>query len=94
MEQYLESVPKRLEFFRILHNGPLRSEQAIFEDLASLGSSKGFIHAVAAICFRDNVVGFKDEPMADWTMLHGFAFSCDELTDPHTPVCDKRQSHR
>lgn len=39
----------------------MRSEQAIFDDLAKLCVSKGFIHAIAAICFRDNFVGFDDE---------------------------------
>ena len=39
----------------------MRSEQTIFDDLAKLCVSKGFIHAIAAICFRDNFVGFADE---------------------------------
>jgi hypothetical protein len=39
----------------------MRSEQEIFGDLAGLCVSKGYIHAVAAICYRDQVVGFKDE---------------------------------
>lgn len=43
----------------------MRSEQAIFDDLASLCCSSGFIHAVAAICSRDNVVGFKNELRAE-----------------------------
>ena len=43
----------------------MRSEQAIFNDLATLCSSKGFIHAVAAICFRDNIVVFRDELRAE-----------------------------
>ena len=44
---------------------PVRSEQSIFDDLAVLCGSPGFIHAVAAICFRDNVIGFKDELTAE-----------------------------
>ena len=39
----------------------MRSEQEIFDDLAALCLSKGYIHALANICFRDNVVRFKDE---------------------------------
>ena len=39
----------------------MRSEQGIFDDLAALCISKGYIHAIAAICFRDYVVRFKDE---------------------------------
>ena len=43
----------------------MRSEQEIFDNLAALCSSQGFIHAVAAICFRDNIVGFSDELRAE-----------------------------
>lgn len=39
----------------------MRTEQDIFEDLASLCMSKGFIHALAAICFRDTLIDFQDE---------------------------------
>ena len=39
----------------------MRSEQTIFDDLAALCISKGFIHALAHICFRDNIVGFAEE---------------------------------
>ena len=39
----------------------MRTEQEIFDDLATLCLSKGYIHALAAICFRDNIIGFKDE---------------------------------
>ena len=48
-----------------MYNGPVRSEQEIFDDLATLCSSKGYIHAVATICFRDNVAGFSDELKAE-----------------------------
>ena len=43
----------------------MRSEQTIFDDLAALCISKGFIHALATICFRDNTVGFADELTAE-----------------------------
>ena len=43
----------------------MRSEQTIFDDLAALCVSKGFIHALATICFRDNTVGFADELTAE-----------------------------
>ena len=36
----------------------MRAEQTVFDDLASLCISKGFLHAVATICLRDTVVGF------------------------------------
>ena len=39
----------------------MRTEAKLFSDLAALCISKGFIHALAAICFRDTVVGFSDE---------------------------------
>ena len=39
----------------------MRSEQEIFDDLTTLCRSKGFIHAIAQIWFRDNFVRFRDE---------------------------------
>jgi hypothetical protein len=39
----------------------LRTEQEIFDELASLCAMPGYAHAVAFLCFRDNVVGYKDE---------------------------------
>ena len=48
-----------------MYKGPVRSEQEIFEDLATLCTSTGYIHAVAAICFRDNIAGFTDELKAE-----------------------------
>ncbi len=43
----------------------MRSEQSVFDDLAALCLSVGFIHAIAFISLRDNVVGFKDELNSD-----------------------------
>ena len=59
----------------------MRPEQTIFEDLESLCSSKGFIHAVADICFRDNVVGFKDDLRAEDT---SYLFSKSRLIRTET----------
>lgn len=39
----------------------MRSEDTIFRELAALCVSKGFVHAIATICFRDTVVAFSDE---------------------------------
>ncbi len=39
----------------------MRTEEVIFDELASLCGSKGFIHALATICFRDTTVGFADD---------------------------------
>lgn len=39
----------------------MRSEQAIFDDLAALCSSPGFIHAIVTVCIRDNYVSFEGE---------------------------------
>ena len=50
---------------RSAYNGPMRSEQEIFDDLAVLCSSQGFIHAVAFICFRDTIVSYSDELKAE-----------------------------
>ena len=39
----------------------MRSEQTVFDELGTLCVSKGFIHALASIAFRDTVVGFVDD---------------------------------
>ena len=39
----------------------LRTEQQVFDELAALCVSPGFIHVIAYFCFRDHVVGYKDE---------------------------------
>jgi len=39
----------------------LRSEQEIFDELAVLCVSPGYIHAFAALCFRDTIVAFSNE---------------------------------
>jgi SEC-C motif len=38
-----------------------RTEKEIFDELASLCTSSGYIHALAFIAFKDNFVGIKDE---------------------------------
>ena len=43
----------------------MRSEQAIFDDLAALCVSKGFLHAIAFLCWRDNVVRLGGELVAE-----------------------------
>jgi hypothetical protein len=42
-----------------------RPEQAIFDDLAALCVSPGYIHAIAYFCYRDHVVGISGELRAD-----------------------------
>ena len=39
----------------------MRTEQTIFDELASLCVSTGFLHAVATICLRDTIVGFAND---------------------------------
>lgn len=43
----------------------VRTEQEVFDDLAKLCVSPGYIHALAFICYRDNVVGCGDELRAE-----------------------------
>lgn len=38
-----------------------RTEKEVFDELALLCASPGYIHALAFIAFRDNIVGIKDE---------------------------------
>lgn len=44
---------------------PLRSEQAIFDELAELCVSQGYVHAVSYLCFRDNMIFYSGEVKAD-----------------------------
>jgi hypothetical protein len=37
-----------------------RPEQIIFDDLAHLCTSPGYVHALAYICLKDNFVGYVD----------------------------------
>ena len=39
----------------------MRSEQQIFDDLAALAASPGFVYAIAAIRLRDHTVFYRDE---------------------------------
>jgi hypothetical protein len=39
----------------------MRTEQAIFDDLADLCCSPGYVHAVAALCLRDNMIFYCGE---------------------------------
>src|SRR5712664_2708090 len=47
-----------------------RSGQEIFYELTSLCGSTGYVHALAHLCLRDNVVGYWDqmtpEDMGEW----------------------------
>ena len=42
-----------------------RTEQEIFDELASLCVSPGYVHAIAHMCFRDNMVRYGDKLTAD-----------------------------
>ncbi len=39
----------------------LRSEQEIFDELATVCQRPGFAHAIAMFCYRDNIVGYGEE---------------------------------
>lgn len=39
----------------------MRSEQKIFDDLTELCSSPGYVHAIAYLCFRDNIIRYSGE---------------------------------
>ena len=52
----------------------MRSEQEIFDDLASLCASPGYAHAVAYLCSRDNMIHYAGEMKAE-DMQHLFTKS-------------------
>jgi hypothetical protein len=53
---------------------PMRTEQTIFGELASLCSSPGYVHAIAYLCFRDSMIRYSGEMKAE-DMQHLFAKS-------------------
>jgi hypothetical protein len=50
----------------------MRKEQEIFDELASLCTSQGYVHALALLCFRDNIVRYQGEMTPD-DMKHMFS---------------------
>ena len=50
----------------------MRSEQTIFNDLAILCSSKGYIHAIAGICFIDSIIKSNDDELSVEDMAQMF----------------------
>ena len=52
---------------------PMRSEQAIFDELAELCVSPGYVHAIAYLCFRDNMIRYSGEMKAE-DMQHLFSW--------------------
>lgn len=51
---------------------PMRSEQEIFDELAEVCSSPGYVHAIAYLCFRDNMILYSDDMKAE-DMRHLFS---------------------
>jgi hypothetical protein len=43
----------------------LRSEHEIFDELAGLCTSPGYVHAIAFLCFRDSIVRYQGEMTAE-----------------------------
>ncbi|GAA5218500.1 SEC-C metal-binding domain-containing protein [Corallincola platygyrae] len=43
----------------------MRSESEVFSELEQICTSQGYIHAIAYFCFRDNTLGYSDEPSPD-----------------------------
>jgi hypothetical protein len=50
----------------------LRSEQEIFDELAELCTSPGYVHAIVLLCFRDNLIRYQGEMTAE-DMKHMFS---------------------
>ena len=43
----------------------MRSEQEIFDELATLCASPGYAHAVAFLCWRDNMISYSVQMKAE-----------------------------
>jgi hypothetical protein len=52
----------------------MKDEKEIFADLSALCRSPGYVHAIAYLYFRDNMVGYSDEMTAK-DMLHLFSMT-------------------
>lgn len=52
----------------------IRAEQEIFEELAKLCSSPGYVHAIASLCFRDNMIAYSGD-MKPEDMQHLFSMT-------------------
>ena len=52
----------------------IRAEKEIFDELAGLCASPGYAHAVAYLCFRDNMIRYSGEMKAE-DMQHLFSKS-------------------
>ncbi len=60
--------------FPVRRNNPMRLEQEVFEDLRALCCLPGFVHAMADICFRHNMIWCAGEMKAS-DMAHLFSYS-------------------
>ena len=52
----------------------MRSEQTIFDELAGICTSRGYVHAIAYLCSRDNIIRYSGEMKAE-DMHHLFSKS-------------------
>jgi hypothetical protein len=52
----------------------MRAEQTIFDELANLCSSRGYVHAIAYLCFRDNIMRYSGDVKPE-DMQHPFSRS-------------------
>ena len=64
-----------------MNNKIMRSEAEIFDDLAKLCNSKGYLHAIAYFCFRDNVISVNDEVRKE-DILKQYSQSTIKLVQP------------
>ena len=63
----------------------MRSEQAIFDEMAALCASPGYAHAVAYLCSRDNMIRYSGKMKAK-DMQHLFSKSRLIRTETSTLV--------
>jgi len=63
----------------------MRKEQDIFDEIARLCLSPGYAHAIAHLCFRDNIVGYGDKLKAE-DLLPGFSANRLIRTDISTLI--------
>ena len=63
----------------------MRSEQVIFDDLAMLCTSPGYVHAIACVCVRDGVIQYESQMTAE-DMRHLFSMTRLIITEISTLI--------
>ena len=51
----------------------LRPENEVFQEIEALCTSSGYIHAIAFLCYRDNIIHYDEEGLKPEDIAHMFS---------------------